>query len=413
MLKHLLLELWVQPIPAAFLAGRGIRVDRESAEDEPLHSEVQLEGPSGEKWNVSMQGQTLGSLAFTKGWAEFVTDHGLSVGDLLLFKLLSRSFFSVTMYGHDGCEKNDLFTVQNSQARLMANANESQKRPAADKELDCKTADVENKRRKVFDNSNTPFIINIDDDEDQEDDLIILSCVESDNANQTTVDNVLSVKHSENNFCAQIEWARTVELTCQPNSVQHISASCMPDTEQVTCRPMETKKDTLSQSNLVELPPTPNNGDKSTVPLIMETESHPQVNSSSVNSKTLMEESCESSEQETLSSDESSDEDYQTLPTSINTVEKPLLKKIDDTDSSHSLDLSMQHDRLEAFLAKDYMTRAFISKRRPVSDEERRKALLAAKEFKSNRPHLCKSMKESHVYRGFRLVLPWYILHKF
>ncbi|MCO5610484.1 hypothetical protein L7F22_064722 [Adiantum nelumboides] len=317
------------PIPAAFLAGRGIRVDCQSAEDEPLHSEVQLEGPSGEIWNVSMQGQTLGSLAFTKGWAEFVTDHGLSVGDLLLFKLLSRSFFSVTVYGHDGCEKNDLFTVQNSQARLMANANESQKRPAADKELDCKSADVGNKRRKVgFDKPNTPFIIDIDEDEDQEDDLIILSCLESGNDKQTT--------------------------------------------------------------------------DKSTVPLIMETGSHPQVNSSKVNIKTLKEESNNSSKQESLSSDESSDEDYDTLHTRINTVEKSLLKKIDDT---HSLDLSTKHDRLEAFLAKDYTTEAFISKRRPVSDEERQIALLAAKKFKSNRPHLLKLMKQSHVYRGFWLGL--------
>ncbi|MCO5610486.1 hypothetical protein L7F22_064724 [Adiantum nelumboides] len=395
------------PIPAAFIAGRGIRVDCESAEDEPLHSEVQLEGPSGEIWNVSMQGQTLGSLAFTKGWAEFVTDHGLSVGDLLLFKLLSRSFFSVTMYGHDGCEKNDLFTVQNSQARLMANANESQKRPAADKEPDCKSADVGNKRRKVgFDKPNTPFIINIDEDEDQEDDLIILSCLESGNAKQTTGDNVLSVKHSKNSLCVQIECARTVEHI----SVQHISASCMPDTEQVTCHPVETKEDTLRQLNLVELPLTPNNTDKSTVPLIMEIGSHSQVNSSNVNFKTLKEESNNSSKQESLSSDESSDEDYDTLHTRINTVEKSLLKKIDDT---HSLDLSTKHDRLEAFLAKDYTTEAFISKRRPVSDEERQIALLAAKKFKSNRPHLRKLMKESHVYRGFWLVLSWYILHKF
>lgn len=370
---------------------------------------MQLEGPSGEIWNVAIQGRTLDNLAFTNGWEEFVKDHGLSVGDLLLFKLLSRGFFSVTMYGNDGCEKADAFTVQNSRARLMANAHGSKKRPAAEKVLDCESTGMETKRRKVVcDKQVAPIIIDIDDDEDQEDDLIIISEVEPDNANQSTMLNgndVSSFKPINNNLSAQIEQAKIVESTCQPHVAQNISASCMLAAQQVTCCSVDTKEDTLSHLNLVELPPTPSNADKSNLPIIMQTELHLQVNSSSAKCNSLKEDSTEFSEQEASSSDESDNEDCYNCQAHVKQAEKSSQEKTVAMDSLCSLNESLQHDRLKAFLAKDYMTEAFISKRRPVSAEERQKALLAAKRFKSNRPHLRKLMKESHVYRGFWLGL--------
>ncbi|XP_056694282.1 uncharacterized protein [Spinacia oleracea] len=63
-----------------------------------------LEDSTGQKWAVALS-DVLGSLAFQKGWDEFTKDHGLELGDFLLFRYTTESCFFVEIYGRDGYEK--------------------------------------------------------------------------------------------------------------------------------------------------------------------------------------------------------------------------------------------------------------------------------------------------------------------
>ncbi|PON85278.1 B3 DNA binding domain containing protein [Trema orientale] len=63
-----------------------------------------LEDSSGEQWEVTLS-KVNGSLAFQQGWNSFALDHGLKVGDFVLFFHLTESHFVVKIYDKTSCEK--------------------------------------------------------------------------------------------------------------------------------------------------------------------------------------------------------------------------------------------------------------------------------------------------------------------
>eukprot|EP00249_Psilotum_nudum_P008337 c21203_g2_i1 orf=100-528(+) len=71
-----------------------------------------LEGPNGQMWPVTIQGNDAGSLFFKAGWRKFALDLSLSAGDLAVFKLISETHFLVQAFGKDGCEKENAFAVK-------------------------------------------------------------------------------------------------------------------------------------------------------------------------------------------------------------------------------------------------------------------------------------------------------------
>lgn len=66
--------------------------------------ETQLEDASGQRWTVTLSWREE-SLAFCQGWASFFREHGLEVGDLLVFHYILGSHFVVQIYGKNGCER--------------------------------------------------------------------------------------------------------------------------------------------------------------------------------------------------------------------------------------------------------------------------------------------------------------------
>ncbi|XP_058189177.1 uncharacterized protein LOC131306764 isoform X2 [Rhododendron vialii] len=66
--------------------------------------ETQLEDASGQRWTVTLSWREE-SLAFHQGWASFSREHGLEVGDLLVFHYILGSHFVVQIYGKNGCER--------------------------------------------------------------------------------------------------------------------------------------------------------------------------------------------------------------------------------------------------------------------------------------------------------------------
>ena len=65
---------------------------------------VNLEDSEGKISNVKLS-LVDGSLAFYEGWDNFVSDHLIKIGDILLFEYTTRSQFSVRVFGMDSCER--------------------------------------------------------------------------------------------------------------------------------------------------------------------------------------------------------------------------------------------------------------------------------------------------------------------
>ncbi|XP_074287773.1 uncharacterized protein LOC141612918 isoform X2 [Silene latifolia] len=63
-----------------------------------------LEDSSGRRWDVLLT-RTEGSLAFVTGWLNFVLDHDIQYGDLLVFYYLNDRRFLVEIYGKNACTK--------------------------------------------------------------------------------------------------------------------------------------------------------------------------------------------------------------------------------------------------------------------------------------------------------------------
>lgn len=60
--------------------------------------------PTERFWQVDV-GNSNNRLCFKKGWKEFVQDHGLELGDFLVFHYLGYSEFYVEIYGKNCCQK--------------------------------------------------------------------------------------------------------------------------------------------------------------------------------------------------------------------------------------------------------------------------------------------------------------------
>jgi len=66
--------------------------------------ETHLEDSNGRKWNVILSDYN-GSVVIKKGWNRFVLDHGIQLGDFVVFYYIRGSHFIVQIYGTHGCEK--------------------------------------------------------------------------------------------------------------------------------------------------------------------------------------------------------------------------------------------------------------------------------------------------------------------
>ncbi|KAK4767696.1 hypothetical protein SAY87_002837 [Trapa incisa] len=63
-----------------------------------------LSDPCGDTWNVALI-RAEGGLYFAHGWPNFVKDHALENGDLLIFSCLDEFRFRVSIFDHTGCPK--------------------------------------------------------------------------------------------------------------------------------------------------------------------------------------------------------------------------------------------------------------------------------------------------------------------
>lgn len=82
-----------------------------------VDKETYLEDSTGRRWRVTLS-DVDGSLAFQKGWRDFLLDHDIQLGDFLIFHYIMGSHFVVQIYGKSGCEKLDFsMTVGKKRSR--------------------------------------------------------------------------------------------------------------------------------------------------------------------------------------------------------------------------------------------------------------------------------------------------------
>lgn len=75
---------------------------------------VSLLGPSGDVWTADLT-QENDDVLFSNGWSEFVRDHFLECGDLLVFRYHGELCFSVQVFDQSACEKEAAFHSKCSQ----------------------------------------------------------------------------------------------------------------------------------------------------------------------------------------------------------------------------------------------------------------------------------------------------------
>ncbi|KAK4416254.1 hypothetical protein Salat_2450900 [Sesamum alatum] len=67
---------------------------------------VKLRASSGKIWLVKLEHKDEEErCCFTRGWNKFVEDVGLEMGEFLVFRLVGRAMFDVSVYGIHGCER--------------------------------------------------------------------------------------------------------------------------------------------------------------------------------------------------------------------------------------------------------------------------------------------------------------------
>jgi hypothetical protein len=86
------------------------------------NQKTMLEDSSGQQWGVTISNIN-GSLAFEQGWSSFSSDHGLEVGDFLIFSYIMGSHFDVKVFDTTGCEKIDFPENSNAKKRARVNWN--------------------------------------------------------------------------------------------------------------------------------------------------------------------------------------------------------------------------------------------------------------------------------------------------
>ncbi|KAG4208204.1 hypothetical protein ERO13_A03G116300v2 [Gossypium hirsutum] len=88
---------------------------------------VLLKGPSGYSWNVKLV-QRNDDLLFDEGWADFVADHSLECGEILVFRYDGDLVFDVKVFDQSSCEKEVAFHCKCSQAGSVFHGIVRQKR---------------------------------------------------------------------------------------------------------------------------------------------------------------------------------------------------------------------------------------------------------------------------------------------
>ncbi|XP_018837147.2 B3 domain-containing protein Os01g0905400-like isoform X1 [Juglans regia] len=91
-----------------------------------VDQETFLEDSSGRQWNVALSNLN-GSLAFERGWGSFALDHGLEVGNFLVFDYVMGSGFVVKIFNTTGCEKVDFPENSDVKKRARINGNSASK----------------------------------------------------------------------------------------------------------------------------------------------------------------------------------------------------------------------------------------------------------------------------------------------
>ncbi|KAL6997045.1 hypothetical protein U1Q18_007169 [Sarracenia purpurea var. burkii] len=86
-----------------------------------VDQKTQLEDASGKRSTVTIS-QCNGSLAFQQGWQAFSLEHGLQVGDFIVFHYIVGSHFVVQIYGKNGCEKT-IFSDENDSRKKRTRTN--------------------------------------------------------------------------------------------------------------------------------------------------------------------------------------------------------------------------------------------------------------------------------------------------
>lgn len=82
-----------------------------------------LKTESGEKWGVKIL--KIGEkYCFGEGWLEFVKDTKTQVGDFLVFWLIGKSTFEVSIFGPNGCQK-DLSSTTPTTSKCVCNCGSS------------------------------------------------------------------------------------------------------------------------------------------------------------------------------------------------------------------------------------------------------------------------------------------------
>ncbi|KAH9625664.1 hypothetical protein KSS87_000057 [Heliosperma pusillum] len=78
-----------------------------------------LEDSTGQKWDVHLS-KLKGSLVIQRGWQKFSLDHGIEIGDFVVFHYIKGSqHFIVQIFTRSGCERPVLFSEMNYQSKRV------------------------------------------------------------------------------------------------------------------------------------------------------------------------------------------------------------------------------------------------------------------------------------------------------
>ncbi|KAJ4818971.1 B3 domain-containing protein [Rhynchospora pubera] len=80
-----------------------------------INGTASLRGQSGHKWQVDLM-QSKDDLYFESGWKDFVFDHSIQAGEILVFRYEGQSNFSVQVFDRSACEKESAFSAQPSKS---------------------------------------------------------------------------------------------------------------------------------------------------------------------------------------------------------------------------------------------------------------------------------------------------------
>lgn len=315
-----------------------------------------LEGPSGQVWLVTVHCTSTG-MAFEQGWQTFVSDHSLDIGDFLVFKYAGKSHFMVQIFGRSGCEKRDAFNVRKSRTYCMNDRTEKRqdsRRGNTHMENFCSLPDK------------TGISLAHNDKNEEDDEVQVLE----------TAPNTTFMGDSS----MQMNSTRT-----KPRIYSGYNSDTL-------CNYLKSEDTVGIKENIVKL------GLSTTNYLQVEKEAGIPIH------QRIVIDSEEESLQRTLTADDSkmSVGEADSSPTNVVSRHKPLrhaVQLVKDVKTAKQTHHAAKDE------GKKYVSTHYVSRRRPVTQTEREKALEAAQSFKSRKPFALLTMKQSQVYQGFWLSL--------